>query len=78
MNNRIKHYMDDLGIEKNIEYPMCSPPSSDIAKLESFVNAVEDMVCEAMGEAFCEGKLFGINIMINPETKECRIWRCDV
>ena len=70
MNNRIK----DTGL----------PLPPDFAKqvyeavdLEAFVNAVEDMVCEAMGEGLLEGKLFGINITVNPETQECRIWRCD-
>lgn len=85
LNNRIKHYMDDL---EYFEFPPPEPIDhcestttfADIVvlkELEAFINSVEDKVCEVMGEAFCDGKLFGINIMVNPETHECRIWRCD-
>ena len=62
MNNRIKGFITG---DSEVEF-------------EAFVNAVEDMVCEAMGEGLLEDKLFGINVVINPVSRECRIWRCDV
>ena len=70
LNNRIKHLFD--------KSETTSTDPVGLAELEAFVNAVEDMVCEAVGEGLLEGKLFGINVVINPVNRECRIWRCDV
>ena len=86
INNRINPYLND---NYKLQWPtvddmaghldlQCSASSStELSDLKAFIDSIEDMVCKVTGEAFCEGKPFGINIMINPETRECRIWRCD-
>lgn len=84
INNRIKPYLDDnskIGWPTNADMAghldlQCPASSSaELSELKAFIDSVEDMVCKVMGEAFCEGKLFGVNIMVNPETREFRIWR---
>lgn len=85
INNRIKHFLDDDSWPERysakdlqgFDEMMCPASSSNIAELKAFIDSIEDKVCEVMGEAFCDGKLFGVNIMVNPETREFRIWRCD-